>query len=75
MNFVDVDDMFVLKDSMNSIALYHVLDSAHADSDLLIYFPAVRVLGPDADLYSRTTGEQSTTVILKVMRRSSTAWW
>ncbi len=49
-NFVDVDDMFVLKDSMNSIALYHVLDSAHADTNLLVYFPAVRVL-TDADLY------------------------
>ena len=49
-NFVDVDDSFVLKDSMNAINLYYVLDSAHADTNLLVYFPNGRIL-TDADLY------------------------
>ena len=49
-SFVKVDDEFVLKDSTMAINLYHVLDSAHADTNLLVYFPAARVL-TDADLY------------------------
>jgi glyoxylase-like metal-dependent hydrolase (beta-lactamase superfamily II) len=49
-NFVDVDDSHVLKDSMNAINLYYVLDSAHADTNLLVYFPTARIL-TDADLY------------------------
>jgi glyoxylase-like metal-dependent hydrolase (beta-lactamase superfamily II) len=48
--FVPVDDQFVLKDRAMTIQLYHVLDSAHADTNLLVYFPAGRVL-TDADLY------------------------
>jgi len=49
-SFVKVDDEFVVKDSTMAINLYHVLDSAHADTNLLVYFPAARVL-TDADLY------------------------
>jgi len=48
--YVDVEDSFVLKDAMNAINLYHVLDSAHADTNLLVYFPNGRIL-TDADLY------------------------
>jgi glyoxylase-like metal-dependent hydrolase (beta-lactamase superfamily II) len=49
-NFVGVDDEYVLKDNTMALNLYHVLDTAHADTNLLVYFPAVRVL-TDADLY------------------------
>lgn len=49
-SFVEVGDTFVLKDNSMAINLYHVLDTAHADSNLLVYFPTVRVL-TDADLY------------------------
>lgn len=48
--FVRVDDTHVLKDETNAINLYHVLDSAHADTNLLVYFPTARLL-TDADLY------------------------
>ena len=49
-SFVDVDDQYVLKDNTMALNLYHVLDTAHADTNLLVYFPSVRVL-TDADLY------------------------
>ena len=49
-NIVEVKDSYVLKDSTMAINLYHILDSAHADTNLLVYFPAARVVS-DADLF------------------------
>ena len=49
-NFVGVGDEYVLKDNTMALNLYHVLDTAHADTNLLVYFPTARVL-TDADLY------------------------
>jgi glyoxylase-like metal-dependent hydrolase (beta-lactamase superfamily II) len=48
--FVPVDDQFVLKDRAMAVQLYHIVDSAHADTNLLVYFPAGRLL-TDADLF------------------------
>ena len=48
--FVDVDDELVLKDAAMAVNMYHVLDTAHASTMLMLYFPAGRVL-TDADMY------------------------
>ena len=48
--FTAVDDQLVIKDRTNAVELYHVLDSAHADTNLLVYFSNGRVL-TDADLF------------------------
>jgi hypothetical protein len=45
-----IDDEGVVKDSAMTINLYHLRDNTHADSMLLIYFPAGRVL-TQADVY------------------------
>jgi hypothetical protein len=47
---IDVDDQYVLTDSMMAINLYYVHDLAHASSMLMRYFPTGRLL-TDADLY------------------------
>ena len=48
--FTAVDDQLVIQDRAMAVHLYHVLDSAHADTNLLVYFPTGRVL-TDADLF------------------------
>jgi len=47
---VDVDDEFVLKDPAMAVNMYHVLDTAHAATLLMLYFPAGKLL-TDADMY------------------------
>ena len=48
--FVDVDDQLELKDGTNAVSLYHVLQTAHADTLLLVYFPTAKIM-TDADLF------------------------
>jgi hypothetical protein len=45
-----VGDSAVIKDSSMTINLYHLLDNTHADSNLLIYFPAPKIL-TQVDVY------------------------
>ena len=45
-----VGDSAVIKDSSMTINLYHLLDNTHADSNLLIFFPASKVL-TQVDVY------------------------
>jgi hypothetical protein len=39
-----IGDSGVVKDSSMTVNLYHLLDNTHADTNLLIYFPASKVL-------------------------------
>jgi hypothetical protein len=43
-------DTGVVKDSMMTINMYHLIDNSHADSNILIYFPQSRIL-TQADVY------------------------
>jgi hypothetical protein len=45
-----VGDSAVIKDSSMTVNLYHLLDNTHADSNLLIYFPASKIL-TQVDVY------------------------
>ena len=45
-----IGDSGVVKDSSMTVNLYHLLDNTHADSNLLIYFPASKVL-TQVDVY------------------------
>jgi hypothetical protein len=45
-----IGDAGVVKDSTMTINLYHLLDNTHADSNVLIYFPASQVL-TQVDVY------------------------
>jgi hypothetical protein len=45
-----VGDSAVVKDSSMTVNLYHLLDNTHADSNLLIYFPASKIL-TQVDVY------------------------
>jgi hypothetical protein len=45
-----IGDSGVVKDSTMTVNLYHLLDNTHADSNLLIYFPASKVL-TQVDVY------------------------
>ena len=45
-----IGDEGVVKDSMTTINLYHILDNTHADSMLMLYFPNGRIL-TQADVY------------------------
>jgi hypothetical protein len=45
-----IGDVGVVKDSSMTINLYHLLDNTHADSNLLIYFPASKIL-TQVDVY------------------------
>ena len=45
-----IDDQGVLKDSMNTINLYHLLDSSHSRTQLMIYYANARMLTL-ADVY------------------------
>jgi hypothetical protein len=45
-----IGDSGVVKDSSMTVNLYHLLDNTHADSNLLIYFPASKIL-TQADVY------------------------
>jgi hypothetical protein len=45
-----VNDSAVIKDSSMTVNLYHLLDNTHADSNLLIYFPASKIL-TQVDVY------------------------
>ena len=45
-----IGDAGVVKDSSMTVNLYHLLDNTHADSNLLIYFPASKVL-TQVDVY------------------------
>ena len=47
---VDVDDEFVLKDATMAVNMYHVIDTAHAATLLMLYFPSGKLL-TDADMY------------------------
>jgi hypothetical protein len=45
-----IGDSGVVKDASMTVNLYHLLDNTHADSNLLIYFPASRIL-TQVDVY------------------------
>jgi len=45
-----IGDSGVVKDSSMTVNLYHLLDNTHADSNVLIYFPASKVL-TQVDVY------------------------
>ena len=45
-----VGDSGVVKDSSMTVNLYHLLDNTHADTNLLIYFPASKIL-TQVDVY------------------------
>ena len=45
-----IDDQGILKDAMNTIALYHLLDSSHSRTQLMIYYANARMLTL-ADVY------------------------
>ena len=45
-----VGDSAVVKDSAMTVNLYHLLDNTHADSNVLIYFPASKIL-TQVDVY------------------------
>jgi len=45
-----IADFGVVKDSSMTINLYHLLDNTHADSNVLIYFPASKIL-TQVDVY------------------------
>jgi hypothetical protein len=45
-----IGDFGVVKDSSMTINLYHLLDNTHADSNVLIYFPASKIL-TQVDVY------------------------
>ncbi len=45
-----IDDQGVLKDGMNTINLYHLLDSSHSRTQLMIYYASARILTL-ADVY------------------------
>jgi hypothetical protein len=45
-----IGDSGVIKDSSMTVNLYHLLDNTHADSNVLIYFPAFRIL-TQVDVY------------------------
>jgi metallo-beta-lactamase superfamily protein len=45
-----IGDSGVIKDSTMTVNLYHLLDNTHADTNLLIYFPASRIL-TQVDVY------------------------
>jgi glyoxylase-like metal-dependent hydrolase (beta-lactamase superfamily II) len=45
-----VDDQGVLKDAMNTINLYHLLDSSHSRTQLMVYYANARMLTV-ADVY------------------------
>jgi len=45
-----IGDAGVIKDSSMTVNLYHLLDNTHADTNLLIYFPASRIL-TQVDVY------------------------
>jgi hypothetical protein len=45
-----IGDSGVVKDSSMTINLYHLLDNTHADSNVLVYFPASRIL-TQVDVY------------------------
>jgi hypothetical protein len=45
-----IGDSGVVKDSSMTVNLYHLLDNTHADSNLLIYFPASKIL-TQVDVY------------------------
>src|SRR5262249_31478392 len=45
-----IDDEGVLKDRMNTINLYHLLDSSHSRTQLMIYYANARIV-PLADVY------------------------
>ena len=47
---IAIDDEGVVKDNAMTINLYHILDNTHADSMVMIYFPAGRIL-TEADVY------------------------
>jgi len=42
--FKTVDDKLVIKDSTRTVELYHVADSHHSDSFLMVYLPKERLL-------------------------------
>ena len=48
--FVDVDDQLELKDATMAINLYHILQSAHADTNLIVYFPTAKIV-TEADMF------------------------
>lgn len=48
--FVAVDDEMTLQDDTMTIVLYRILNNAHADNNLMIYFPAGRLL-TQADIH------------------------
>jgi Metallo-beta-lactamase superfamily len=45
-----IGDSGVVKDSSMTVNLYHLLDNTHADTNLLIYFPASKIL-TQVDVY------------------------
>jgi len=45
-----IGDSGVVKDSAMTVNLYHLLDNTHADTNLLIYFPASKIL-TQVDVY------------------------
>ena len=45
-----IGDSGVIKDSTMTVNLYHLLDNTHADTNLLIYFPASKIL-TQVDVY------------------------
>jgi hypothetical protein len=45
-----IGDSSVIKDSSMTVNLYHLLDNTHADTNLLIYFPASKIL-TQVDVY------------------------
>lgn len=45
-----IGDSGVVRDSSMTVNLYHLLDNTHADTNLLIYFPASKIL-TQADVY------------------------
>ena len=68
-----IDDQGVLKDAMNTINLYHLLDSSHSRTQLMIYYANARMLTL-ADVYMPNDPRVMIPASRSAMRHGSGTW-